>query len=147
MRLFLLLFIIVPIIEMYLLIQVGGIIGALPTIALVFLTAMLGLYLLRQQGLNTLLKAQQKMQQGAVPAAEMLEGLLLAVGGVLLLTPGFFTDVLGFFCLLPMSRKKIVQKLVQSPRFSQQHFYASGYSQQGDIIEGEFTEESDKRLR
>lgn len=151
MRLFLLLFIAVPIIEMLILIKVGGVIGAFPTVTLVLLTAVVGLQLLRQQGLSTLLKAQEKIQQGTVPATEMAEGILLAVGGVLLLTPGFFTDVLGLLCLLPVTRKKMVGKLLKNSLFSAQaaagqSFYQQRGPAQGDIIEGEFTEEPDKRI-
>ena len=91
MRLFLLLFITIPIIEMWVLIEVGSEIGALNTIFLVFLTAAIGLALLRQQGMNTLLRVNQQMEQGQLPAGDILEGVMLAVGGALLLTPGFIT--------------------------------------------------------
>ena len=113
MRLFFLLFITVPIVEMWLLIEVGSRIGALSTIAMVFLTAAVGLALLRQQGLQTLLKVNQRMEQGQLPAEEILEGVMLAVGGALLLTPGFVTDAIGFACLLPLSRKWLVAGLLR----------------------------------
>lgn len=108
MRIFTLLFIVIPILEMWLLIKVGSLIGALPTIGLVFLTAVIGLALLRQQGFNTLVRAQTRMQQGEIPASEMIEGIFLAVGGALLLTPGFFTDTIGFCCLIPGVRHVIL---------------------------------------
>jgi len=107
-RFVLLLFVVIPVIEMWLLIKVGGIIGALPTIGLVLLTAMIGLALLRQQGFSTLMRARSKMEGGQLPASEMIEGLFLAVGGALLLTPGFFTDAIGFACLLPGIRQVII---------------------------------------
>lgn len=113
MRFIFLLFILVPIVEMWVLIEVGSKIGALPTIFLVFFTAVVGLALLRQQGLSTLLRVNQRMEQGQLPAAEILEGMLLAVGGVLLLTPGFVTDIIGFACLLPPSRKLLVASLLR----------------------------------
>jgi UPF0716 protein FxsA len=113
MRFIFLLFIIVPITEMWVLIEVGSKIGALPTIFLVFFTAAVGLALLRQQGLSTLLRVNQRMEQGQLPAAEILEGVMLAVGGVLLLTPGFVTDFVGFACLLPPSRKVLVASLLR----------------------------------
>ncbi|MEE8056248.1 MAG: FxsA family protein [Pseudomonadales bacterium] len=113
MRLFFLLFITVPIIEMWVLIEVGAKIGGLNTIFLVFLTAVIGLALLRQQGLKTLLKANQRMEQGQLPAGEIIEGIILAVGGALLLTPGFITDAIGFACLLPPSRKLLVAALLR----------------------------------
>jgi UPF0716 protein FxsA len=108
MRLLFLAFLVIPIFEVWLLIQVGSLIGVLPTVALVVLTAVIGVNLLRQQGAATLVKIQQKMQQGEAPAIEMLEGLALAVGGALLLTPGFATDAIGFMCLLPFTRRKLV---------------------------------------
>ena len=86
---FAVLFLIIPIIEIYFLIKVGEVIGALPTIILVVLTAVIGAGLLRQQGLSTLARLQQNISQGKIPAQEMVEGVLLAVGGALLMTPGF----------------------------------------------------------
>jgi len=112
LRLWPVLFLIIPIIEVYLLIQVGSVIGAGWTILLVILTAVVGVNLLRQQGLSTLMRANQAMSQGQIPALEMMEGLLLAVGGALLITPGFFTDVIGFLCLLPFSRQLIIKSLL-----------------------------------
>ena len=113
---FLLLFILIPILEMWLLIQVGSHIGALATIGLVLLTAMIGLALLRQQGFATLLRANQKMEAGQLPAQEIVDGLFLAVGGALLLTPGFFTDAIGFICLIPGLRKLLLGRLVDRSR-------------------------------
>lgn len=113
MRFLVLLFIVVPIVEMWVLIEVGSAIGALSTIALVFLTAAIGLALLRQQGINTLLKVNFRMERGELPAGEILEGVMLAVGGALLLTPGFITDAIGFCCLLPFTRKALVAVLLR----------------------------------
>lgn len=113
MRVLFLLFIIVPITEMWLLIEVGSVIGAFNTIALVFLTAIIGATLLRQQGLDTLLRVNKRMESGQLPAAEIIEGIMLAVGGALLLTPGFMTDAIGFACLLPWSRRWISRSLVK----------------------------------
>ncbi len=113
MRLFFLLFITVPILEMWLLIEVGTQIGALSTIFLVFLTAAIGLALLRQQGLSTLLRVNEKMEQGQLPASEIIEGVMLAVGGALLLTPGFITDFVGFCCLLPLTRKPLASLMLR----------------------------------
>jgi len=97
-------FLLVPIIEIYLLIQVGQVIGAGWTILLVVLTAVIGVALLKVQGLSTLNRAQQKMQANELPAREILEGMGLVVAGALLLTPGFFTDAVGFFLLFPPTR-------------------------------------------
>lgn len=115
MRFLLLIFVTVPIFEMWLLIKVGGQIGALPTIGLVFLTALVGLALLRQQGFATLLRGRQKLESGEIPAQEMAEGLVLAVSGALLLTPGFFTDAVGFAGLLPVTRRWLVRRLLAMP--------------------------------
>lgn len=87
-------------------------IGILPTVGLILLTAMLGVYLLRQQSWKMLKNAQDKMGSGQLPAKEMAEGLFLAVGGALLLTPGFVTDGIGFCCLLPGSRHWLMSILV-----------------------------------
>ena len=113
MRLLFFLFVIMPIVEIMLLIEVGDHIGGLNTIALVILTAIIGAALLRQQGLDTLFKANQKMAQGQIPIKEMLAGILLAVGGALLLTPGFITDTIGFICLLPLTRNWLAGQLLR----------------------------------
>jgi len=112
LRLWPTLFLLIPIIEVYLLIQVGSFIGVGWTILLVIFTAVIGVNLLRQQGLSTLMRANQAISQGQIPALEMMEGLLLAVGGALLITPGFFTDIIGFICLLPLSRQLIIKTLL-----------------------------------
>jgi UPF0716 protein FxsA len=103
----LLLFLLVPLAEIYFLIVVGGIIGALPTVALVVLTAVIGAALARYQGMATIQRLQTTMARGEAPAIEMLEGVLLLFGALLLLTPGFFTDALGFACLLPPTRRAL----------------------------------------
>ncbi len=107
-RTFFALFLIVPVIEIYLLIQVGGLIGAWPTIFLIILTAILGGWLLRNQGLATMERVQQTLARGEIPAIELLEGAMLLVGGALLLTPGFFTDTIGFICLIPILRRNVI---------------------------------------
>jgi len=136
-------FLIVPFIEIYLLLQIGGIVGVFPTIALVVITAIVGASLLRQQGLATLQRFQDNLQRGEIPAYEMVEGPILLVGGALLLTPGFFTDVIGFACLIPAARRKIAQyiiekRLVQAGVAPQQQ--APKKAQPG-VIEGEFKRE------
>ena len=103
----LLLFLLVPLIEIYLLIKIGGVIGAFPTVVLVVLTAGIAPALARHQGLATLQRLQATMARGEAPAIEMIEGVLLLVGAVLLLTPGFLTDLLGFACLIPQTRRAL----------------------------------------
>ena len=105
-------FFIVPLIEIYLLIKVGGWIGALPTVFLVVFTAVLGALLLRQQGFSTLRRMQEAMAHGQIPAMELVEAVLLTLGGALLLTPGFFTDALGLVCLIPPARRWLIQRLL-----------------------------------
>lgn len=105
-------FLVVPIVEIYLLIQVGQVIGALWTVFLVVFTAVVGVWLLKIQGMSTLMRAQEKMQSGQMPAQEMLEGMGLLLAGAFLLTPGFFTDTVGFLLLLPPARAWLVSKLV-----------------------------------
>lgn len=106
------LFLVMPIIEIYLLIKVAGIIDWLPTIALIVLTAVIGASLLKSQGTQTYLRFNQSLSEGRVPANEILEGVALLIGGALLLTPGFFTDAIGFFCLLPITRRPVVTFIV-----------------------------------
>ena len=108
----LIVFMLVPIVEMWILIEVGGWIGALPTIGLVVVTATLGLSLLKRQGLSTLLSARQKMNEGSIPATELVSGVMLAVGGALLLTPGFVTDLVGFVLLIPQTRQWLLFKMI-----------------------------------
>jgi UPF0716 protein FxsA len=113
MRVFLLLFLLFPIIELALLIKVGGAIGVLPTLLLVIATAILGSVLLRVAGVATAWRAREKLARGELPEQEMLEGLLIAVGGGLLLLPGFISDIFGVVCLIPFSRRLLVAKLRQ----------------------------------
>ena len=101
---------------MYLLIEVGGYIGAVPTIGLVMITAVIGVALLRIQGLATLTRGVSRLNKGELPAREMVEGLLLAVAGALLLTPGFITDAVGFVLLAPPSRQLIAQYVLSRVR-------------------------------
>ena len=109
----LLLLLLVPLVEIYVMIKVGGIIGALPTVILVVLTAVAGAALARVQGLATLQRLQATLARGEAPASEMLEGVLLLVGALLLLTPGFITDLLGFACLLPVTRRALAWQMLK----------------------------------
>ena len=130
-----LLFIIIPIIEIFLLIEVGSRIGALWTVMLVISTAVVGVNLLRYQGVSTLSRAQKSMSQGTMPAMEMMEGLCLAVGGALLITPGFLTDSIGFICLIPVTRRALVRYIMANATMkmggmhANQGFYSSTHGQ------------------
>ncbi|MEM7115722.1 MAG: FxsA family protein [Chloroflexota bacterium] len=116
----LLLFIIVPAVELILLIQMGQWIGTLPTVGLIVITGIVGAYLARQQGLQVLTRLQQQVQHGQMPAEALFEGAMILVAGAVLMTPGVLTDVLGFLLLIPASRKLIrkaawgqIQKMIQ----------------------------------
>lgn len=122
------LFIAVPVIEIALFIQVGGVLGVWPTIALVLLTAIVGASLVRSQGLQTLLTVQQRLAQGQLPAQQILEGVMLAVAGVLLLTPGFFTDILGMLVLLPAPRAYFAKQLMSRVVVGNIHASGAGLS-------------------
>jgi UPF0716 protein FxsA len=104
LRLFLA-FTIVPIIEVWLLIKVGRVIGALPTVAILLAISLVGAWLARSQGFRTVVAIRDELAAGRLPAAHFLDGALILAGGILLLTPGFFTDFIGLFFLVPATRK------------------------------------------
>lgn len=110
LRLFLL-FTTVTFLELALIIKVGAKIGVLDTILLILFTGVLGAYLARSQGISILSRIQLELSHGILPTDQMLSGLFVLVGGVLLLTPGFLTDLLGLFLILPLSRERIKSKL------------------------------------
>lgn len=132
-------FISIPLIELYVLIQVGSVIGALSTIALCILSALTGAALVRVQGFSTLLRVRASLERGELPAATLVEGMLLVVAGLLLITPGFVTDAVGFVLLVPNWRRRIARRFIESRSV---HFHpgaGAGRRQPDDrIIEGEF---------
>ncbi len=144
-------FLIVPIIEIYLLIQVGGMIGALATIALVILTAVIGAALLRIQGFQTYMRFNQSLAEGRMPAMEILEGVALFIGGALLLTPGFFTDAIGFLCLISFTRMAIISAILK--RFNPLAGMESSFhttnphntGKHGNVYEGRITRHYDEK--
>jgi len=151
-HIFIVLFLIVPVIEIYFLIQVGSIIGAFPTILLILSTAIIGAFLLRQQGLSTLSRFQNNLASGTLPAQEIIEGILLAVGGALLMTPGFVTDTMGFACLIPVTRKRLA-KYIMARSGKKMSAGMGGFSNSGahanydnNTYEGEFVKKEDERL-
>ena len=144
MKVFQILFLVVliiPFAEIYLLLLVGGIIGALPTIFLVVFTAALGAWLLRQQGFATFRQFQANLAQGVIPAYEMIEGPIILLGGLLLLTPGFITDILGFACLIPPLRKKIAQYVIENHLIQAGGVFQQEKIAEKNILEGEFRKE------
>ena len=116
---------------MYILIAVGGQFGALPTVGLVVLTAVVGVGLLKRQGVATLTRATERLQTGELPAREVVEGLLLAVAGAFLVTPGFVTDAAGFALLAPACRARAAARLLRR--------FGSDIGHRDNVIEGKFT--------
>ena len=150
-RLLFVLFIIIPIIEIFVLMQVGAVLGVWPTIGMVIFTAWLGAKYVRQQGISTLNSVQKKMAQGQMPSDEIVTALMLLVAGVLLVTPGFVTDFLGLSLLIPAVRHTIagsVMSHISSNNSSQQgfqfHSHSHGQNQNQDDFskqpEGSFQE-------
>ena len=142
-RILLILFLTVPLVEIAILIKIGKVIGAGYTIALVIGTAILGAALLRTQGISTLAKVQTNINRGQLPAIELIEGLILLISGVLLLTPGFFTDMLGFLALVPILRQRLAQTFFVN--FIQNRInIKQTNSRTGNIIEGEHWDSDSK---
>ena len=106
-------FVVVTLAEIYVLVSVGQAIGGLSTVLLVIITAFIGSSLLRTQGWSTMAKAQQSIAEGRAPAMEMLEGVVIVVSGILLLTPGFLTDTLGLLGLMPWSRAYFINHFLE----------------------------------
>ena len=134
MFLFIALFILIPIIEISLFIEIGSIIGSFYTIMLIFVTAIVGVFFVRQQGISTFQKLTSQLQNLETPVQTMFEGLVILISGILLITPGFFTDALGFLGLIPFSRIIFI-KLVASYILSR---YGKRSDQSENTIEGEF---------
>lgn len=125
MRLIMLLIIIIPALEIGVLIFSGRTIGAIPTILLIILTGIFGAWLAKQQGLEAIRNVQSQMQMGQIPGLAIIDGLCILIGGLLLLTPGFITDTVGFLLLIPITRNKIkpflltiIRKMVEKNRFT-----------------------------
>ena len=110
---FFLIFICIPAFEIYLLIEIGGKVGALNTIALIFLTAIIGLYFAKHQGLQTLKSAMVNLYQNKMPVYEIMSGASIALAAFLLIVPGFFTDIIGFLLLVPFTRKLIFNLILK----------------------------------
>jgi UPF0716 protein FxsA len=145
----------VSLLEIYVLIKVGGFLGAWPTVALVVLTALVGSALVRSQGLQVLRQFQQRIAQGESPGQELIEGFMLLVTGVLLVTPGFVTDFLGLLILQPSIRSRVAKYILANVKLNSA--MSGGFSQSssgstfGDkktdknIIEGEFERKDDNK--
>lgn len=140
----LLLFVGIPLTELYFLIRVGSYIGALPTILLSVFTALLGGWMVRVQGFSTLMRVREMMARGETPAIEVMEGAVLLICGLLLLLPGFITDVVGFVFLIPPVRRWLLTAgLKGSGILHPVDRKAPGERRKQDVIEGEFRREDD----
>jgi UPF0716 protein FxsA len=142
LHLILLILLIIPFVELYLLLEVGSFLGVFPTIFMIVFTGLLGVWLFRQQGFATLKRFQDSVAKGEIPAYEMIEGPILLLGGALLIAPGFFTDLLGFACLIPPVRKAIAKYVIEN--YLVLPPTASPFSQpmkEKAAIEGEFRKE------
>ncbi len=139
----LLLIILVPILEIYLFIKIGSQIGAFTTISLIFFTAIIGVFYARYEGLNTLKSGVSQLYKNQMPLFELMSGAALAVAAILLILPGFATDILGFLIIFPLTRK-LIFKLVTKKGKDTNEVYIKD-----DLIEGEFVDkdnENDKKL-
>jgi UPF0716 protein FxsA len=156
MRGLFLLLLLVPIVELWFIIKVGSLIGALPAIALLFLAGIAGVALLRLQSFSTLARVQSRLNQGEAPTQELAEGFLLAIAGVLLLIPGFLSDIVGLVLVLPPVRKALAHWLLHSGRLKGVGLGSKGFSftsytfrggsvnrSGGRYYEGEFTREGE----
>ena len=131
--------ILVPVIEIYLLIKIGSQIGAITTILLIFSTAIIGVYYAKYEGLNTLRSGFKQLKQNESPTYEMLSGAAIAFGALLLIIPGFATDLLGFLLIFPLSRKFIFSNLFE--KFNRVN------TKKSNFIDGEYEDIDDKNER
>ena len=138
--LLLIIFIVIPVIEISLFIEIGSFIGSFNTILLIFTTALIGIYFVRQQGISTYSKLYKQLQNQEAPIQTMFEGLVILISGILLITPGFFTDALGFLGLIPLTRVILI-KIVANSVLSR-YGMKSQKSDDGSI-EGDFEEIND----
>lgn len=119
------LFIAIPVVELYILIEVGKKIGSLTTISIIILTGILGTYLIKSQGFMILRKIQNDLNEGIMPSDSLIQGAIILLGGVLLLTPGFITDITGFIFLIPAGRKIVKKYLLKwlKGKIKEDNFY------------------------
>ena len=133
--------ILVPIIEIYLLIKIGSQIGAMSTILLIFATAIIGIYYAKYEGLNTLKSGFAQLNKNETPAYEVVSGAVIAFAALLLIIPGFATDILGFLLIFPYSRKLIFDKFAKKFKPKQ--------GKKNNFIDGEFEDiedDNDKKI-
>ena len=134
MNTLLLIILFIPLIEIYLFIQIGGQIGAFNTILVILLTAFVGVYFARLQGLNTLKSGITQLYKNQIPIYEMMSGAALALAALLLITPGFATDIIGFLLIIPVTRNIVFKYL--SRKYTKQK--GAKEKAKDDLIEGEY---------
>tara|TARA_X000001036_G_scaffold294735_1_gene273929 strand:+ start:485 stop:910 length:426 start_codon:yes stop_codon:yes gene_type:complete len=135
MNTILLLIILIPVLEIYLLIKIGSQIGAITTILLIFTTAIIGIYYAKYEGLNTLKSGITQLSKNKAPAYEVMSGAAIAFAAMLLIIPGFVTDILGFLIIFPISRKFIFSKLKKKTKINE--------TKKNDFIDGDFEDIED----
>ena len=136
---FFLLFIGLPVLEIFLMISIGGKIGALNTILLIFMTAVVGIYFAKLQGINTMRSGFLNLYQNKIPIYEIMTGASIAIGALLLIIPGFITDTLGFVLLIPFTRKFLINLFVNKQKFSTRQ-------KRTDTLDGEIIEKKKDEL-
>lgn len=141
---FLFLIITFPLLEIYVLIKAGNLIGAIPTIALVVFSAVFGTLLLRWQGFITLQRVRAAFARGELPAAELLDGLIVLICGVLLLIPGFLSDITGLLCLIPAVRRRLLRRTISHDRSGDDGQAPRPARPGPHVIEGEYWKEQAK---
>ena len=136
-----LIIILIPVVEIYLFIKIGAQIGAFNTISLIFITAIIGVFYARYEGLNTLRTGLSQLIKNEIPAYEMISGAAIAFAAILLIIPGFATDLIGFFLIFPLTRKLLFGKFVKN--------FKGGTKTKKPYIEGEFEdidEDNERKL-
>tara|TARA_A100001015_G_scaffold107207_1_gene118929 strand:+ start:11 stop:445 length:435 start_codon:yes stop_codon:yes gene_type:complete len=135
----LLLIILIPILEIYLFIKIGSEIGAFTTVSLIFLTAIIGVYYVRYEGLNTLKSGVTQLYKNQMPLFELMSGAALAIAAILLILPGFATDILGFLIIFPFTRRLVFKLITKKEKDKKDEVQIKD-----DLIEGEFEDKDDE---
>ena len=138
MNAFFLLFIGVPALEVFLMIKIGGKIGALNTVSLIFLTAIIGLYFAKLEGMKTMKSGVMNLYQNKILIDEMISGASIAIAALLLIIPGFLTDTMGFLLLIPFTRKILISFLIKKRK-------TSDNQENVNILDGEIIEDKNKK--
>jgi len=138
MNSFFLLFIGVPALEVFLMIKIGGKIGALNTVSLIFLTAIIGLYFAKLEGIKTMRSGVMNLYQNKIPIYEIISGASIAIAALLLIIPGFFTDTIGFLLLIPFTRKILISFFIKKKT-------TSNNQEDINILDGEIIEDKNKK--